>query len=271
MLVVAVLAAVCSPTREDEVPTLAVLPSVTPTEVITDTAEPTETEEPTETPLPSNTPTFTYTPTKTSTPTETLTPSRTPVPSDTPNATRAVVGTATAERIEAPQFSTFTPIAPGLAALARPTSTGTPQVMADVVITESQFQEEVTRILENNPRVSQSELRITGEGVRVNLTALGSEAFVTGNFLIRFDLSIGGFNNVLIARPVPPDEFIMQDGNPPSEEFITTAYSDVTEAVFEAFNDILNQRLGEGQHDLEYIVLESGRMGISLLVPDPGQ
>lgn len=274
-IAVAFLAAACQQTT-DEIPTLRVLSSATPLPTVTHTPEPTETVAPTDTPEPTATYTATEIPTETFTPSNTPTPSRTPIPSETPDATNVVIGTSTAQVIEAPQFSTFTPLPPGIIGAVRPTSTGTPEVMADVIITQSQFQEEVNRILMGNPDVSQSELILAEEGVFVNLTATGGDAFATGRFLIRFDLSTGaidgsGFNNIVIVRPVAPDEFVMRDGNAPSEEFITIAYGDVTEAVFEAFNDILNQRLGEGNHNLEFITLERGRMLISLLVPEPSQ
>jgi hypothetical protein len=275
IIVIALVAAGCQPANDVVVPTLLVLPSVTPTLTATATASPTETEvateTPTNTPLPTETNTPTQTPTDTLTPSITPTPSRTPVPSATPNVTSAAMGTATAQVLEAPRFATFTALPPGVIVAVRPTSTGTPQVVADVIITQSQFQEEVDRILAGNPDVSQAQISIAPEGVIVNLTATGADAFATGRFLIRFDLSTGGFNNVVIARPVAPDEFVMQDGNLPSEGFIGVAHGDVTEAVFEAFDYILNQRLGQGQHDLEFIILEDGRMLISLLVPEPGE
>jgi hypothetical protein len=275
MIVIVLLAAACQPAADAPVPTLLVLPSVTPTVTATNTATATDTEVPTETPtntpLPTDTDSPTETPTETLTPSNTPTPSRTPVLSPTPNVTSAAIGTATAQVIEAPRFATFTPLPPGVIVAVRPTSTGTPQVVADVIITQGQFQEEVDRILDGNSDVSQAELALVPEGVFVNLTATGADAFATGRFLIHFDLSTGGFNNVVIARPVPPNEFVMQDGNPPSEGFIAVAHGDVTEAVFQAFDDILNQRLGQGQHDLEFITLEEGRMLISLLVPEPGQ
>ena len=91
----------------------------------------------------------------------------------------------------------------------------------------------------------------------------------TGRFLITFEMSLGsaGFNNVVIVKPAIPDDFVMSDGNEPSEEFIAIAHGPVTEAVFEAFDEILNQRLGQGQHNLEFLTLENGQMNISLLVP----
>jgi len=270
IIAIALFAAACQPVDDAPIPTLMVLPSVTPTTTLTNTPAPTDTEIPTDTPVPTDTPAPTETPTNTLTPTDTLTPSRTPIPSETPDAVRAAMGTATAQVLEAPHFATFTPLPPGIIAAVRPTSTGTPQVVADVVITTGQLQEEVDRILSGNSNVSSVELSLTEAGVAVNLTASGGEAFTTGSFLIHFDLSVGGFNNVVIAKPVAPDEFVMQDGNEPSEEFITIAYDDVTIAIFDGFNDILNQRLGEGKHDLEFLVLENGRMAISLLVPEPG-
>ena len=274
ILSVALLATACQQ-NDVVIPTLRVLPSVTPSATLTLTLEPTETLAPTDTPEPTATYTETEIPTETFTPSNTPTPSRTPIPSATANATNAAMGTSTAQVLEAPVFSTFTPPPPGIIVAVRPTSTGTPQVVADVIITQSQYQEEVNRLLADNPDVSQAEVVLAEEGVFVNLTATGGDAFATGRFLIRFDLSTGmggdSFNNIVVVQPVSPAEFEMQGGGLPSETFVGVAYGDVTEAVFEAFNSILNQRLGEGNHNLEFVTLENGRMLISLLVPEPGE
>ena len=273
-ILVLILAACETAVDDEALPTLAVLPSTTPSPTVTHTPTPTvptATHTPTETLTPTETPVPSETPTATLTPTETLTPSNTPVASATPDVTRAVIGSATARALEAPRFATFTPLPPGVLVAVRPTSTGVPQVVADVVITKGQLQEEVDRLLAEEPEISQAELDLTEEGVVVHLTAQGGDAFITGSFLIRFDLSGSGFNNIVVIRPVPAEEFVMQDGREPPVDFITAAHGPATEAVFEAFNFILNQRLGEGQHDLEFIVLENGRMEISLLVPDPGR
>lgn len=269
IILLAFLAAACQPS-DTEVPTLFVLPSLTPVPTETSTATPTDTDVPTETSLPTETNTPTDIPTETLTPSDTPTPSRTPVPSATPNATGAAIGTATAQVLEAPVISTFTPLPPGIIGAVRPTSTGTPEVIADVVITQAQFQEEIDRILEDNPDVGDVEILLGEAGLFVTLTASGGEALTTGRFLINFELSVGsgGFDNLVIIQPASPDNFVMRDGNEPSEEFIAIAHGAVTEAVFQAFDDILNQRLGQGQHNLEFITLADGQMGISLLVPE---
>jgi hypothetical protein len=275
ILSVALLVAACQPNNDVVIPTLRVLSSATPLPTLTYTPIATDTEAPTDTPVPTATYTETEIPTETFTPSNTPTPSRTPIPSATVNATNVAIGTSTAQVIEAPVFSTFTPPPPGIIVAVRPTSTGTPQVVADVIITQSQYQEEVNRLLADNPDVSQAEVVLAEEGVFVNLSATGGDAFATGRFLIRFDLStgIGGnsFNNIVVIQPVAPLEFEMQGSGLPSEAFVGIAYGDVTEAVFEAFNAILNQRLGEGNHNLEFITLENGRMLISLLVPEPAE
>ncbi|MBE0689365.1 MAG: hypothetical protein IH587_04505 [Anaerolineae bacterium] len=99
-LVIVILSIVgCQPTAQDVViPTLAQLPSLTPSATSTTTPTPTDTALPTftstasptttETRTPTSTPTTTATETLTSTPTATFTPSRTPTATRTATATR---------------------------------------------------------------------------------------------------------------------------------------------------------------------------------------
>lgn len=124
-LIVILLAACQGETEVAELPTLAVLPSLTPSDTPTPTPEAsaTPTSTPTDTPTftptatstltstPSVTPTFTLTPTVTLTPTATATatstvtntpvPTLTPIPSDTPVAPQILSFTASATNVAA--------------------------------------------------------------------------------------------------------------------------------------------------------------------------
>lgn len=85
-----------SPEVAVDIPTLAVLPSVTPTVTPTDTPKPTVTPIPTDTPVPTDTPTATDTPQNTATPLPpTATPTATYTPSDTPTITQTSTVTLT--------------------------------------------------------------------------------------------------------------------------------------------------------------------------------
>lgn len=285
LLIMLVIVTACQPTDDDPLPTIAQVPSAT----VTDTVEPSETPiVPTDTPTNTLTPTDTATatatvtpdisstpsntPTETLTPTNTFTPTVTLTPSPDVNATRGVERTATQRVVEAPVFSTFTPLPPGVAIVVRPTSTGTPQVVADVIITEAQLQEEVNRILSDNADISRVVVRYQQGGVDIELTARNDGgAFITGTFFIEFIVDENSFNNFLVAQPSSPDTFRMNSGGSAPESFVDTAFADVTPAVFEAFDFILNQRLGQGQHNLEQIFFQGNLMGVSLLVPEPAQ
>lgn len=268
LLLLMIAAAACQPGDEsDDLPTLAQLPTLTDTAVpsSTPTATLTATATLTYTPLPSDTPV----PTETDPPSATFTPSESPIPSNTPDATSAAIGTATAQVLEAPSFATLTPLPPGPIGAVRPTSTGTPEIVADVLITEMQFQEELDRILTDETRVSSAQVRfVSGEGLEVRLTALSDDIFITGTFQVPFRISDGGINNILQIGG--QTDIVMDTGEEPSEEFVEVALTVVTPAVQEAFGDILDQRLGAGQHDLERLIITEQEMAITLYVPDPG-
>jgi len=257
-----------APTELPPLPTLDTFPTETETPL------PSATATLTETPLPTNTSTETLTPTETTIPTETLTPSttptpsNTPVPSNTPDATAISMGTSTAIAQEAPVLSTFTPLPPGAVALvARPTSTGTPEVVADVIITAPQFQEEVDRLLdEEDNNITVAQVNLVEEGVEYQLTAESTGVFVTGTVTVPFTFSGGGFNNIITIGGAITIE--MADGNEPPENYLLSV-NEIVLITQESFNFILNQRLGEGNHNLETITIEDNRMLISLLVPEP--
>lgn len=271
MLLVLLLVSACQPAAQNEddgLPTLAALPTDTPTNTPTDTPEPTDTPVDTDTPTPTET--ATDTPTPEDTPTSTSTATQTPLPSATVNQTQAVIGTATASIEEAPVLQTLTPIPEGEEVAVRPTSTGTPEIVADVIITERQYQEEVDRLIESIDSIEEAEINFVADGIEVELRALGGEAFTVGT--VRYNFSLQGderaVNNFLIIQPDEIEDFEMLSGEEPSDTFIDVAYGDMFQVMFEAFDFILNQRLGEGQHDLEFLTITDEQMGIVLFVPE---
>ena len=109
------IAAACADQPQNtvvDIPTLAVLPSVTPTVTPTDTPEPTITPIPTDTPVPTDTPTATNTPPNTATPLPpTNTPTITYTPSDTPTITETATVTLTpTATLSATPLPSVTPI-----------------------------------------------------------------------------------------------------------------------------------------------------------------
>jgi hypothetical protein len=244
--------AACQPSSEGTqppAPTLFTLPTVSPTEAASDT--PTLTYTPSATDTPTETPTDTNTPTATDTPTQTVTPSV------TPNRTLAAVGSATAAIIERPVFSTFTPPPPGSTLVPN----FTPQQIADLVITEQQFREEVDLAFADTQNIALIEVDFVPEGIALNLTAVGGDgAFETHEMLIEVITAngIAQFRGAFLQG---------EDEPPPSDEFLATA-NEVFERCIMLLDGILKQRLGE-QQNLETIVMTNDEMQISLLVPLP--
>ncbi|MGJ3240267.1 MAG: hypothetical protein ACFE0Q_16290 [Anaerolineae bacterium] len=273
LLIITVLIIVaCQPQPSEELPDLPTIVQF-PTE--TATSQPSATPTLTETPLPTETTTVTSNPTETPEPTHTPPPTETSIPTDTLDPTQVIRGTATASVLEAPIFSTFTPIPPGaLAIVARPTSTGTPEVLADVIITEAQFQEEVNRLLNDLPDINQAQMSFVPEGIAYRLTADNGEGvLVTGTVTVPFTFSGGSLNNIVtigggveIVMDNEPDTTGTEEPAEIPEAFLVNV-SELVLITQESFNFILNQRLGEGQHDLENLSIIENRMLISLVVP----
>lgn len=247
------VAAACQPaTEEAPLPTLAQLPSATPTEGASPTPEPTDTPPPTATNTaePSSTPEPTDTP-----PPPTATNSPTSEPSPTVDLTRVFIGTATAAVQEAPKIATFTPLPPG-----QPTPTGTPQAIADVIITERQFSEEINLIVSSMPQIERAIVDFTIEGVLINVTAQDEGgALTSGDLLVTMETQggVARIQGVLLW----PD-----DAPEPSETFLQLVTGEFFLKVVEAFDNILTQRLGE-THNLETITITNSAIEIMLLVP----
>lgn len=182
LLALITLLAACQSNTEptDTLPTLAVLPdasataSVVPTEALTAEVTTEATSEVTESVEESATPAAL--PTETFTPTATLT--RTPRPvtaTHTVEPTLAAVGTATQAVLEAPRYSTFTPMPAGTATQA------VANVVADVIINEAQFQEEVNRNILAYPSMHSAVVDFVPGAINVQMTTVdGSSASITG-------------------------------------------------------------------------------------------
>ncbi len=246
LLITIFLAAACQPasTETPVLPTLAVLPSLTPTETATST--PTETE----TPGPTNTPTITLTHTPFPTFTATSRPSETP--RETVEPTQAAVATSTAAILEAPVFSTLTPG-------GNLPAGSTPQVIADLIITEGQFQEEVNAQMGAYPSIQRSRADFVPGGINVELTALGGEALITGNVFLSIEMTGLGAAQITIGD-------ITVNAPEPPEAYMETVNGDFFTLMVSVLDAILTQRLGE-EHNLENIIVTDTAMEVSLLVP----
>jgi len=257
ILIIIIMLAACQadPTEEPALPTLAVLPSETAT--LTETPSPTATE--TNTPRPTNTtqPTRTPSPTPTNTPTQTDIPDDTATPQPTVNETTAFVGTSTAAVEEAPVFATFTPATDGVVRL----STGTPQMVADLIINERQFEEEIRRLVAERDDVESAAVDFIAEaGIAFEITARSSDGALTTGILFVVVETQNGFAEIY-GQP------LVAEGEVLSQDFIALISGPfLVEVVVESLDDILNQRLGE-THNLESIVMTDEQMLVSLLVP----
>jgi hypothetical protein len=251
-LLLILLVTACQPeTPQGDLPTLAVLP----TETATDEATATETL--TSTPLSTDTPGPTDTSTATATPTETLFPSSTPrataLPSQTIEPTSAAVASATAAVLEAPRFSTLTP-APGVSPIP-----GTPQLAADVTITEAQFQEEVNLRLPNIPAIQTARVNFVADGISVELTASGGDAYVTGVVIVSILLT-GDFATITISD-------IQVNAPEPPQAYLDLVTGDFFLMMLDSLDSILKQRLGPDQK-LKNIVVTANAIEVTLLVPE---
>jgi hypothetical protein len=251
-LLLLLLIAACQPAEpQGELPTLAVLPSTTPTD------EPTATETLTNTPFPTDTPLPTETPTDTPTPTDTLMPSRTPRATATTTLTTeptfAAIASGTAAVQEAPRFSTLTPPPAGTPPPA------TPLVAADVIITEPQFQEEVNTRIPNIPAIETARVNFVPDGISVELTASGGEALLTGRVLVTIILT-GDFATISIGD-------IEVNAPEAPQAYLDLVAGDFFLMILESLDSILRQRLGPDQN-LQSIVVTDNAIEVMLLVPE---
>lgn len=246
------LASACAPAAQQAtppLPTLAVLPSLTPSEttaVAATDAPATDTPTPTQTLRPSSAPTLTATasPTRTQQPTATT--------RATIEATRAAISTATEAVLEAPRFSTFTP-APG-----GNISPGTPAQLADVVIAERQFQEELDQRLQTIPSIERAIVDFVPGAINVELTASGGEALTTGLVVVSVELT-GDFATISISD-------IRMNAPEPPPVYLQTVSADFFPSILQTLDSILQQRLGPDQK-LRDIAVTDSAIEVTLLVP----
>ncbi len=179
----------------------------------------------------------------------TLIPSATPppLPTATPPPTETAAPSAT---LPAVRLATLTP-APG----QPPT---TPQALADLVITERQFQEEVDRRVASIDSIQDVRINFTPQGISAELTALGGTAFITGNVQVNVAVQ-GGFavitiGDISVNAPEPPESYVLIA----SREFFSL--------LIDVLDTTLNSRLGS-QFNLEELTLTDDALLVRLLVP----
>lgn len=254
LLALPFLFAACAPAAEPAaLPTVAQLPTLA--DDAGGTAQAAATDLPPSPTLDiSATPTLTPSITPTATSTNTPIPTRTPVPRPTLEPTIAAAATITAQ----PVFSAPT--------AAQGATADTSQLVADVVITETQFQAELDLLLQDSVEIQSATVDFRADGINILLTATGGEAMLTGNVL--FGLTVAR------ALDNPADSFItiqvldIQTNAPePPEAYIAAISGPLFEALLNALDDLLAARLG-AESNLEDVVLTDDAMLITLLVPN---
>lgn len=247
VLAVIFLLPACQPeaTPSQALPTVAELPTLVPTEAASPTPTLTETSAPTPTPTDTLVPTSTPFPTDTPAPTITST--------STPQSTVLAASTATQAILQAPTFATFTALPPGTLPPA-----GTPQQIADVVITRQQFQDAVNQKIPDYPTIQDAKITFAPNGIRVQLTALGGQAYITGDVLLSIQVSNG-------VAAISPTEITVNAAEPP-DAYVEVVNGDFFLMMLDVLDTILKTRLGPEQN-LENIVISGDNMLITLLVP----
>jgi hypothetical protein len=246
IVLAALLIAACQPDTSglpQELPTLAVLASLTPTlDVDVPTAEPTAVPD-TNTPPPTET---------IPRPTDVPQPTNTPRPTATPiDPTQAAAVALTAAVDLAPRIITLTPNANAVV--------GTAQVLADVIITESQFQQAMNAAIAEISNIQQAYVDFQPDGIYVDLTALGGQAYIAGRVQVLIQLS-GGFATISIGE-------VTTNALEPPEGYLVTVNGEFFGMMVSVLDEILNQRVGP-ENDLQDLILTDSTLEVLLLIPE---
>ncbi len=246
VILIALLTAACQPdATSQELPTLAVLPSLTPSsEPDAPTAEPTIAPPTNTVIVPSATVTILR---PTDVPQPTVTPRRTA----TIDPTQAAAVALTAAVDQAPRIITLTPNPAG--------NEGPPQVLADVVITESQFQSQVNAAIADISSIEQAFVDFQPDGIYVDLTALGGQAYIAGRVQLDLELA-GGFVAITVGE-------IETNAAEVPEGYLLVVNGEFFAMMIDVLDTILNERVGE-ENDLENLILTDAALEVFLLIPE---
>lgn len=263
LLALLLVLAACQPTPppDETLPTLAVLEgsataSVTPTEadVTSEVTAEATTEVSAEATDESSTPAAL--PSETPTPTATLTRTPRPVtPTPTVEPTLAAIGTATQAILEAPRYSTFTPEPSG-------GDQGVASYVADVTISEAQFQEEVDRNLLAYPSMQSAVVDFVPGAINVQMTTVDDNfATMSGTVIITVTLS-GELATITIS------DIRTEQVNTP-QSYIDVAITDTFKMMVDTIDQIVTQRVGP-QQKLKAIDITDTDILVTLVVPKTG-
>ncbi len=204
-------------------------------------AEATETvispDMPTGTPQPTNTATVTPRPV---TPTHTIEP------------TQAAIGTATQAVLEAPHYATFT-----AAPLGTLPPTNNLKQVADVVINEQQFQEEVNLKLLTSPSIQSAVVDFVPGAIKVQMTTSGANP-TSGTVTIPVTL-VNDLASITISD-------ISSDQQSVPQSFIDVATGDLFTLMLNTLDNIVKTRIGP-QQKLKSIAVTDTAIEVVMLVP----
>ncbi len=250
------LLAACQPTTEptDVLPTLAVLSKATDdasaTPVATETIEVTTEITAEVTVEASATNAAVPFPTEIDTQTPTATRTLRPVTAtNTVEPTQAAIGTATQAVLEAPRYATFTAAPAGTLVAA-----SNLQQVADVLITEQQFQEEVDLKLLTTPSIERAIVNFTAGAIVVQMTADGVTGTVTIPVTLVNNLASITISSITSDQPTTP------------QDYIDVATGDLFVTMVNTLDQIVKQRIGAEQK-LKSIAVTDSAIEVTLLVP----
>ncbi len=262
LLTLILMLAACQPsTNPTEVlPTVAALPNSSTAEVTAEstateakTAEVTsevtaqQTAEVTEAALPGILPSDTPQPTSTAT----VTP-RPMTATPTVEPTQAAIGTATQAILERPSYATFTAAPAG----TLPPASNFKQV-ADVTITEEQFQEEVNLKLLSTQTIQSAVVDFVPGAIKVQMTTSGATP-ISGTVTIPVTL-VNDLASITISD-------IQTDQQPTPQSYIDVATGDLFVMMINMLDTIVKARIGP-QQKLKSIAVTDSAIEVMMLVP----
>ena len=260
LLALILILAACQPTTTptETLPTIAVLDAVTAevTEAQTVEAQTAEvtievtsesTVEATEAIISPDMPTDTAEPTNPAT----VTP-RPVTPTQTIEPTQAAIGTATQAVLEAPRYATFT-----AAPLGTIPPTSSLKQVADVVINEQQFQEEVNLNLLTSSSMQSAVIDFVPGAIKVQMTTSG-ETPISGTVTIPVTL-VNDLASITISD-------ITSDQQPVPQSYVDVATGDLFTLMLETLDKIVKTRIGP-QQKLKTMAVTDTAIEVVMLVP----
>jgi hypothetical protein len=179
-------------------------------------------------------------------------PTDTPTMTPTLEPTQAAIGTATEAALEAPVYATFTAAPAG----TLPSASNFNQV-ADVLINEKQFQEELNAALPSKPGIQSAVVDFVPGSIVVKMTTSGFTPII-GTVTIPVTLQ-----NDLASITISG---ITTEPMPASQSYIDLATGDLFVLMVDTLDKIVKSRIGVNQK-LKSIAVTDTSINVTMLVP----